>query len=141
LFTADDPIQPIEEDILSILVLYTDLRQQPSQLVKSAIEYQPGMTALDVLRQALGNRQADRINQDLGSDNQELIVSWYNAGTGDSSEIGGVGSLQWPVDNPMILAINYERASTSAVQLDEANQWSIKNYDDFLAGFAHDDIV
>ncbi|MBN1123321.1 MAG: hypothetical protein JXJ17_19775 [Anaerolineae bacterium] len=112
---------------MSILILYTDLRILPSILQKAEVEWCKGLSAFDAVRQSFGSKVANDIQQDLIRNNTELIVAWYNKASGDICEIGGVGTLDWVIDDYTLLTITYENANTTEEQIAEADQWTLEN--------------
>ncbi len=111
---------------MSIKILYTDLRTVPSKLEKHVLEWERDLTAFHALERTLGRLVAETIDKDLKNDNHELMVSWYNKDTGDICEIGGVGRLDWYVQDSMLLTVNYENESTSQQQIEEADNWTLE---------------
>jgi hypothetical protein len=108
---------------MTILILYTDLRYQPSQLVKAVVKWEPNLTAYQVVLRGIGKQLANRVNQDLSDDLKDITVSWFNKATQEISEIGGVASLDWEVKDDTLLTINYENDKTTEAQLLEADRW------------------
>jgi len=111
---------------MSIKILYTDLRTVPSKLEKCVVEWQPDLTALQVLEKALGETLTNEVERGLKSNSREIIVSWYNESTGDVSEIGGVGTLEWHIPDDTVLTISYENEATTQQQVDESIKWTLE---------------
>gem|GEM_PF-5227292 len=82
--------------------------------------------------QAVGEAVAQIIDDGLRSNDLELIVSWYNKATGDISEMGGVGRLDWLIEDNSILTITYDNGSTTQAQEDELEKWMLDNESDLI---------
>ncbi|MBC7815083.1 MAG: hypothetical protein H7175_28255 [Burkholderiales bacterium] len=116
---------------MSIVVFHTDLTVQPSILAKYVIAWREGMTAFEAIQKTLGNDMAKRVSHDLAIDNRDLVVSWYNKDTDETSDYGGVGSLDWEVPNNSAITVSYDHNTTiSQTQEDEYMTWWEQNWDD-----------
>lgn len=113
---------------MSIKVLYVDLRNGGTQLESYTIAWENTLTAQKALETALGVQELDRINDDLEQDNRNLVISWSNLHTGETSDIGGVYSLDWPIPDNSIVAVVYEDASTTDEQMDTSNEWMLAEW-------------
>jgi len=111
---------------MSIEIFYTDLRIVPSKLEKRVLEWERDLTAFSALERTLGRLLAESIERDLKNNSQEVMVSWYNKDTDDICEIGGVGSLDWYLEDSTLLTVNYENESTSQEQIEEAIHWTLE---------------
>ena len=111
---------------MSIVILFTDLRAYPSKLEKHVAEWAPDMTARQILQSHLGSDLVNGIDQDLKENNQELKVSWYNNYSGDISEIGGIGNIDWIVPDGMVITVSYENEHTTRQQIDDSIAWTMK---------------
>src|SRR5574341_35289 len=93
------------------------------------VSWQKGLTAFEAIQEALSVDIAQQIAADLvRHDNHELTVSWASFRHDDHSEVGGVSSLDWEVEDESILAITYEDKSTSDQLLDESSEWMLSVY-------------
>ncbi len=111
---------------MSIIILYTDLRVVPSKLEKHVLEWERDLTALNALERTLGQLLAENIDKDLKKRSREIIVSWYVKDTDDISEIGGIGSLDWNMEDSTILTVSYENESTTQEQIEESINWTLE---------------
>jgi hypothetical protein len=112
---------------MSVKVLYNDLRTTPIELRRIVVGWHPGLSADTALQHALGATDAQSVIDDLAHNNPEVMVSWLNEATGDTSEMGGVGSLDWRIDNQSILVVTYENETTSESAIDEAIAWMLQD--------------
>jgi hypothetical protein len=115
---------------MSIVILYADLRNNEIQLKEKKVPWRNGVTAFEVLKEALTARIARQIEEDLVHLNDpDLTVSWNSLVDDSHSEIGGVGSLDWEIEANSILVVTYEDESTTDQQLDEALEWMLAIYE------------
>lgn len=112
---------------MTIKIYYTDLRARPSKLEKYEIDCRAELTAFDAIVETAGITEAKKISDDLARNNQDLIVSWHNRETDEISEIGGIGTLDWLIEDNITLTVNYENETTTQTQINEADAWAIKN--------------
>ena len=112
---------------MAVRLFYVDIRPEPPDMRKTWINWFDEMTAQQAVRFAFGDNIADSVLTDLAQDNMFLTVSWINPVLDDSSEIGGVGSLDWHIPDQTTLVINYEDATTTEVKQDQAMQWLLDN--------------
>jgi hypothetical protein len=110
---------------MSVIVLLTGLRQNPSKLVRCDINWESNLTAKQVIEKAFGNLLSAEIENDLRINNSKLMIAWYNKASGDVSEIGGVGNLNWKVSDNIVITINYESDSTTDDQIEESIKWTL----------------
>lgn len=110
---------------MSIKIFFADLRTKPSRLLENMVTCVPELTALEAVARALGQEKAKQITSDLLSNNPDLTVSWNNLKTGEQSEIGGVGSLDWKIPDNSVLSVVYENEATSQEQIDESIEWML----------------
>ena len=111
---------------MSILILVNELRTTPSQLAHYAVEGMPELTAYEAVALAIGAPFAAMVENDLAKNNKEIIVAWSDTDTGEHSEVGGVGSLKWPIAANGVLAISYENERTTQAQIDESSEWMLQ---------------
>ena len=111
---------------MTVVIIFTDLRIVPSKLAKYSVEWHPGFSARQVLEMSLGDILANEIEKDLKNNSHEIVVSWYNKRSGDVSEIGGVGTLDWSIPEDTVLTVSYENESTTQNQIDESIEWTLK---------------
>ncbi len=112
---------------MAIKIFYTDLRVNPSKLVKYMIAWSPGLTAKRAVETALDLSDANSIVADLARNSAEVTVAWNNLVTGESSDVGGVDSLDWDIEDHSVLTITHENANTSQQQIDESIEWLLAN--------------
>ena len=112
---------------MPLKILYVDLRVDPSKFEDSRWNWSQGLTARKAIEQALGEAVADQIVDDLAKDNKQLTVSWTNKATGEHSEVGGVGSLDWEIPDNSIVTAVYENQTTTQEKMNEAIEWMLKN--------------
>lgn len=112
---------------MTVVIFFTDLRSVPSKLKHYEMDWRPNLTAFDAIVATAGIMEAKKIRDDLANDNHDLIVSWYNRETDEISEIGGVGTLEWLIQDNTTLTVNYEDETTTREQINEADAWTIKN--------------
>jgi hypothetical protein len=91
---------------MAITVLFTDLRIYPSQLEKYSVKWEPNMTAREVIKDCLGEMKTQVIEKDLNDNNQEITVVWWHKPSGETSEVGGAGTIQWSIDDDSVLSID-----------------------------------
>jgi len=61
---------------MPLLVLFADLRNSEPQLTNVIIEFELGISALQVVQRSLGASRSERIEADLVQNDQTLMVSW-----------------------------------------------------------------
>jgi hypothetical protein len=110
-----------------ISVFFADIRDDRLQFFKGEVERSPNMTVLEAIRRILGEELTTAINNDLHSNNSEVTVSWNNLTTGKHSNIGGVGSLNWAINDNIIVTIVYDNEATSPEQEDKMITWMLNN--------------
>lgn len=117
---------------MSVIVLFVDLRNRNSVLKEIEVPWSKELSAADILEKSLSGAVAAQIEEDLTQRNNPfLIVSWNSLTTGEHSDVGGVGSLDWPIDDNLILTVTYEDESTTAQQVDESSEWMLSIYDKY----------
>jgi hypothetical protein len=112
---------------MAVKILWADLRYRKTILQSATIEWRSGLTAAEVVVQGFGESDAQQIARDLQSNNPEIMVSWYNLITDEGSGIGGVGSLDWEIQDRTILAINYEDEMTTDKQVERCADWMLES--------------
>lgn len=112
---------------MSIRVFFVDLRHGMSEYKKADVQWYEGMEAVDALNRALGSRVVEDIVADLAKNCAYLTVSWNSGETDDHSAIGGVGSLDWVIDDGSTLTVIYEDENTEEHQVDESSDWLLRN--------------
>ena len=110
---------------MSIILLFTDLRTTPSRLLKYRFDWEPNQFASNLIQQVLGEKTVKEIEKDFSKNNPDIIVSWFHKDTKDVSEIGGVGSLRWIVQDNTIITIAYENENTTEQQIEEVINWTL----------------
>ena len=117
---------------MSIIILYVDLRNNKTQLKEQEIDWKDGITAFEAVKIALTGKVAQQIQNALVHNSiPGLIVSWSSLIDNSISEIGGVGSLDWKIDDNSMLAITYEDEATSDQQMDESTEWMLAVYEKY----------
>jgi hypothetical protein len=111
-----------------IIVLYVDLRKNKSVMKKSVVEWQDDLKANSAIAQGLGEVLARIIEDDLKINNPEITVSWNSLVSDYHSDVGGVGDLDWIIEDQSALAIAYEDENTTDEQLDKSSDWMLENY-------------
>lgn len=111
---------------MTIIVTYADLRSSPLLMQKFLVDWKQKITALEAVKNCLGENKAIEIENELQSDLRDIIVSWYHPPTDAICEIGGVDSLDWEVADETILSITYRNADTTEDQEDELIEWTRK---------------
>lgn len=108
---------------MAILILYTDVRSDPLELVSKLLDWQPQLTAFQAIALGLGSAKAETIQADLAKNSSELIVAWHNQATDDICEMGGVGSLEWEVEDTMSISISYMDEDLSEELFNKYCEW------------------
>jgi hypothetical protein len=86
----------------------------------------PELTAYEAVALAVGEAYAAQVESDLANNSEEIIVGWSDTDTGEHSEVGGVGSLMWPIAPNGVLTISYENEHTTQDQIDESSEWMLQ---------------
>jgi len=113
-----------------IQLFYSDLRRGQSSKEKYLVDWYDGLTAFDVIAQALGKGEAVRINERLARGDLGLTVSWSNWVTEEVGGIGGVDSLDWRIEDHSLLTVVFEDETTTEERLDEIMNWMLDNVDE-----------
>ena len=116
---------------MPLLIVLTDLQTTPFRLERYDVKYQHNTTAMEIISQTLGEHKALEIELALKNNAPHLIVSWYNVKTEEISEIGGVGTLNWLIEDHSLLSINYDSV-ISLEQENEYEQWILDNITAFI---------
>jgi hypothetical protein len=109
-----------------IEVFYSDLRVQPSLMVRAKIEWQPSLTALEAISRVVGEQRAEQVAEDLITNQGELMVFSWRYIDGVAREVSGVGRLDWDVDEHSVLSVNYENELTTSEQIEAFDRWCLK---------------
>lgn len=112
---------------MPIKVLYNDLRVVPPKLERFIVEWHQGLTAEGTIQAALGLEQAQKITDDLERNDPEIMVSYSNDVTDERSDYGGVGTVDWEIDDRTVLVVTYENSNTTAAAIDEAIEWMLED--------------
>ncbi len=110
---------------MSIIVYFVDLSSADSRLEKIVMEKESGLTAFGALERALGLPLAKKIESDFASNSRAIMVSWWNKETDEHSEYGGVGAIDWEIDDHSVLTVNYESETTTEQQINDSIEWML----------------
>ncbi len=114
---------------MSVIVLYTDLRNSQTILKEAEVHWTQDISAYRVIEKALGQNDSQRIQFDLSNNSPNITVSWSSFITESHSDIGGVPDLGWLVEDESILVITYEDESTTDEQRENSSDWMLKIYE------------
>jgi hypothetical protein len=114
---------------MSIKVLFHDLRTSSPQIDRQIVDWWTGMRADEVIKTAFSPLVAEKIFDDLYTNNYEITVSWLNDDLDQRSEVGGVASLDWAIPDRSTLIITYQNNTTSQDSIDTVISWMMKDED------------
>lgn len=90
---------------MAIKILYVDVRDYKLVMNAYLVPWRNGISAKQVVSDALKEDVSGKVIHDLYSDNPEIIVSWHDEKIEQHSEIGGVGDLDWEIPDKSVLTI------------------------------------
>lgn len=112
---------------MTVRILFVDLRNENSIRKKADVQWNEALTASDAIGEAFTKHTANTIAAELDKNYEELTVSWSNSKSEQHSEIGGMGNLEWLVQDGSVIVIMYQDQDTTEEQVDESYGWMLEN--------------
>lgn len=104
-----------------------DLRDNKNIYIANSVTWSTDLTAQEAVSIGLDDTKVQKVITLLSVNSPSVIVAWHNSQTQEHSEVGGVGRLDWQIEDNSTLTITLQDETTTDKQLDASSEWLLEN--------------